>query len=441
MSSLGAGSHVDGYVIVRTLGQGGMGAVYLAHDETLDRLVAVKVVAPALAGDERFRHRLLHESRLAARLDHPAIVAVYPAGEVDGQLYLAMRYVEGGSLAERLAGGALDPATALTVLRPVADALDTAHAAGLVHRDVKPANILLDGDRALLADFGLARTVASVASASRDQGLSGTLGYLAPEMIEGDDVDGRADQYALACVAFACLTGREAFARDSDVATIYAHLSEPPPRVSAARAELPRDVDAILARGLAKRPRDRYPSCAAFVEALDGALATTAATSTTRRRRRRAVLAASALVATAAVAAGGIVLTRDDAAHATPAANDLVVLDGANGHVRDAIPVGQRPTAVASAPDGVWVALAGSNQVVRVDRKTRQVTQRVATPDAVNGLVAAEGAVWATVDLKRQLLRIDPASGGIAATDVANGRVRSSRHRERCGSRAASTGR
>ncbi len=397
-----------------------MGVVFLARDETLDRLVAVKVVAPALAGDERFRDRLLRESRLAARLDHPAIVPVYAAGEDDGRLYLAMRYVPDGTLADRIAAGPLEPAAAVALLAPVADGLDAAHAAGLIHRDVKPANILLDGDRALLADFGLARRAASVASASREQGLSGTLGYVAPEQIEGDHVDGRADQYALACVAYECLTGAAPFARDEDVATIYAHLSEDAPKASAAREELPGAVDAVLARALAKRPRDRFPSCAAFIAALRDALAH--AQVVAAHRRRRPLLVACGAAAVMAVAVGAYAATRgSNAAPPTPGPDQLVVLRAADGRVADAIPAGPRPTAVAAAPDGVWVALAGVNQVVRIDRRTRQITERVATPDAVNGLAVGEGSVWATVDLKRQLLRIDPASGAVTSADIANG--------------------
>ncbi len=209
MSDLRSGDRLGGYSILRKLGAGGMGVVYLARDETLDRELAVKLLGSADPA-------LLEEARLAARLEHPAIVPVYAAGEDDGRLFLAMRYVPGGTLQQRLVAGPLDGPPAVRVLAAIADALDTAHRAGLVHRDVKPANILLDGDRASLADFGLARRDTSVAASVRAGIVPGTIGYVAPEQIEGDAFDGRADQYALACVAFECLTGQQPFARGSD---------------------------------------------------------------------------------------------------------------------------------------------------------------------------------------------------------------------------------
>jgi class 3 adenylate cyclase/tetratricopeptide (TPR) repeat protein len=264
MTDLRAGDRIGGFVIVRELGAGGMGVVFLARDETLDRDLALKVLGWA-------DPKLLAEARLAASLEHPAIVPVYAAGEDGGRLYLAMRYVPDGTLAQRLAVARLDPPPVMRLLAAIADALDVAHGAGLVHRDVKPANILLDGDRAQLADFGLARHSGSLADSLRAGSLMGTIGYVAPEQIEGDRVDGRADQYGLACVAFECLTGRAPFVRDSDLATIYAHLSDPVPRASALTT-LPAGVDDVLARGLAKRPADRFASCAAFVAALEAAL-------------------------------------------------------------------------------------------------------------------------------------------------------------------------
>ncbi len=256
----GAGYRIGDYLVERELGRGGMGTVYLARDDALKRLVAVKVVTPALADDERFRARFLRESRLAARLEHPSIVPVYHTGEEGGRLYLAMRYVPGGTLAERLAAGPLEPSAAVATLQDLAGALDAAHAAGLVHRDVKPANVLLDGSRALLADFGLARGAASVESLSRDDGFSGTVGYIAPEQIEGDAVTGQADQYALGCIAFECLTGQAPFVRDSEIAAIYAHLSDPPPRVSSIAPTAGTAADRVIGRALAKRPGDRFES-------------------------------------------------------------------------------------------------------------------------------------------------------------------------------------
>jgi serine/threonine protein kinase len=257
---LAPGSQISGLRIVRLLGGGGMGEVYLARDETLDRFVALKLVAPALADDERFAGRLLSESRRAAKLEHPAIVPVYAAGEDRGRLYLAMRYVAGGTLADRLAAGPLDPAEAATLLAPIADALDTAHAAGLVHRDVKPANILLDGERAMLADFGLARTATSPDSLSRPEGFSGTLSYVAPEQIEGDQSTGASDQYSVAWVLFEAVCGRPPFQRDADLALIFAHLSEPAPAASTVRPGIPGALAEAGRPGVGNGPRPPLPT-------------------------------------------------------------------------------------------------------------------------------------------------------------------------------------
>ena len=205
MTDLASGTRLAGYRLERLIGAGGMGSVYLATEVALDRRVAVKVIRPELAGDDRFRRRFLLECKLIAQLEHPAIVPVYSAGESEGRLFIAMRYLAGGSLEERLRrDGPLSPAETIAMLAPVADALDVAHAAGVVHRDVTPGNILLEGFGAFLCDFGLARRAESASGFSREDGLtvSGTLGYVAPEQLEGDTVDGRTDQYALACVLF-----------------------------------------------------------------------------------------------------------------------------------------------------------------------------------------------------------------------------------------------
>ena len=254
-----AGTMLAGYRVERELGRGATGAVYLATDEHLDRPVALKVLPPELSADERFRGRFLRESRVAAGLEHPAIVPIYAAGEADGLLFLAMRFVAGGDLRSVLKReGRLEPGRALAILRPVADALDAAHTAGLIHRDVKPGNILVGSDdRAYLADFGLAKHTATVQSLSREGIFSGTVDYVAPEQIQGEEVDGRADVYALACVLFEVLAGRPPFARDSDLAVVFAHLKQPPPSLAALRPELPEALDAVLGQGMAKDPDGR----------------------------------------------------------------------------------------------------------------------------------------------------------------------------------------
>ncbi len=224
------GSELAGYRVERLLGRGGMSVVYLAEQVRLKRPAALKLLAPELADDERFRERFLRESELAASLDHPSVIPIYDAGEVDGQLYIAMRYVEGSDLrALLLSEGKLEPERALRVLRPVADALDYAHAHGLVHRDVKPGNILLAADGPVyLSDFGLTRRVDEGASLTEAGELVGSIDYAAPEQIDGRAVDGRADVYSLACVTYECLTGSVPFPRDSPMAKLWAHLRDSP---------------------------------------------------------------------------------------------------------------------------------------------------------------------------------------------------------------------
>jgi CheY-like chemotaxis protein len=266
------GTTLAGYRIDEALGRGGMGLVYRAEHLRLGRPAALKIVAPELADDPAFRERFAREARIAATLEHPHVVAVYDAGEADGVLYLAMRLVEGGDLARELAQtGALDPARALEVCGQVAGALDAAHALGLVHRDVKPANVLLDARGAYLTDFGLARG-APLQTPSRPGALVGTIHYVAPEQIEGHPLDGRADQYALAAVLFHCLTGAPPFPRASEPAVMYAHLRDEPPRASEARPGLPAGLDPVLARGLEKRAERRYEDCASLVAAAAAAI-------------------------------------------------------------------------------------------------------------------------------------------------------------------------
>jgi len=271
------GARIAGYLLEKEIGAGGMAVVYRARDERLDRPVALKVLATGLAGDAEFRARFLRESRAAAAVDDPHIIPVYEAGQAGEVLFLAMRYVPGGDVRGVLAReGPLEPGRAAAVIWQVAGALDAAHEAGLVHRDVKPGNMLVDAragrpDHVYLSDFGLAR--ARSASALTQAGVFlGTAAYMAPEQIEGGEVDGRADQYALACVAFELLCGVVPFTREQDMAVLYAHLSVPPPALSARRPGLPAAADRVLARGMAKAAANRYPTCREFAEALRGAL-------------------------------------------------------------------------------------------------------------------------------------------------------------------------
>jgi serine/threonine-protein kinase len=277
---LGPGSRIAGYLIGEQIGAGGMAVVFRARDEVLGRLAAVKVIAPSMAHDEEFRARFLRESRMGAAVDSLHIIPVYAAGEAEGLLYIAMRFVAGGDLAGllRRAGGRLDPDRAASLVAQVASALDAAHAAGLVHRDVKPQNILVDSvperpEHAFLSDFGLSKGTQSSTRLTADGQFLGTPDYSAPEQIKSGHVDGRADQYSLGCVAFVLLTGELPFGRSDTVATMFAHLQEAVPLVTRLRPELSPAVNGVIARALAKSPADRYRRCADFAAALQEAVA------------------------------------------------------------------------------------------------------------------------------------------------------------------------
>jgi adenylate cyclase len=268
------GTEVAGFRIESVIGRGGMGIVYLAEQLALGRKVALKVVPPELAGDQRARERFVRESRLAASLDDPHVVDIYDAGEADGVLYLAMRHVHGSDLRSLVQReGPLGPERAAGLLSQVAAALDSAHRAGLIHRDVKPANILVeqDGDgneHIYLTDFGLTKRPESATDLSQTGQFLGSVQYAAPEQFEGTKLDARTDVYALGCVAYECLTGAVPFPRDSEAAVMFAHLKEPAPHLTSRRPELPRSLDSVVAKAMAKRPEDRYPSAGAMAEDL-----------------------------------------------------------------------------------------------------------------------------------------------------------------------------
>ena len=263
------GRVVAGYRIEERIGRGGMGLVYRAEHLNLRRRAAIKIIAPELAEASGFRERFNREARIAAALQHPNIVTVYDAGEEDGLLYLAMQYIEGSDLSTVLRGqGRLRPYRALDVCRQVAAALDAAHAQGLIHRDVKPANVLIEGRTAFLTDFGLTKRIeGSQTQLTKAGDVVGTIHYVAPEQIEGGRVDARTDIYSLGCLLYHCLSGELPFARDTDVAVIYAHLSEEPPRLTSVRPELPGGLDAVIAKALEKAPERRFQTCADLMSA------------------------------------------------------------------------------------------------------------------------------------------------------------------------------
>lgn len=291
--------------------------MYLAEHVRLARKVALKILAPELSEDAAFRKRFIRESQAAAELDHPNIVTVYDAGEADGVLYISMRYIEGTDLAHLLRrDGRLDPARVSSVASQCADALDAAHAKGLIHRDVKPANILVAGsaggkERVFLSDFGITKRQTSSRGVTRTGEFVGTIDYIAPEQILGQPVDGRTDVYSLGCVLFECLTGKPPFEREHDVALIYAHLGDAPPRVSERRPDLPAGLDGVLARAMAKSKEARFSSCGGLAEATRSVLSppspTLGAPRGTRVARRRKARALSAALVGALVVGTGIV--------------------------------------------------------------------------------------------------------------------------------------
>ena len=384
---------LSAYQVEELIGRGGMGEVYLARDPRLDRPVALKVLGADLAGDERFRERLLRESRLAAALDHPNVVPIYEAGEAEGRLFIAMRYVDGVDLRALLRRqGALAPERALALAAQVAGALDAAHARGLVHRDVKPSNVLVDDpggrDHCYLADFGLTQSASDRGPA--DGSLMGTLDYVAPEQIRGDEIDGRVDQYALACLVFECLTGSLPFRRDSEIATIFAHLEEPPPAASDRRRDLPPELDGVLVRGMAKDPADRYESCDALVAAARAAVGLDAEPA----RRTRSLLLVAALATLLAGALAIVLLTGgEDRAAAARAPGAVVRIDPDTRRVSARHEVDGRPAAVAVGAGTVWVASALDSSLWRVEPRSNSV-KRVSTSGLPRDLAYYQGRIY-----------------------------------------------
>ena len=268
------GTRLAGYALERIVGKGGMGVVYKATHLHLARTAAVKVLIPELAAAPDFRERFLRESRTAAALHHPNIVTVYDAGEADGLLYIAMQYVDGTDLAALLEReGALAPDRALEIVGQMGEALDAAHALGLVHRDVKPGNVLLDAQRCYLTDFGLTRSVSSKTALTVHGQFVGTIDYMPPEQIQGGSLDRRADVYALGCLLYHTLVGAAPFESDSQVSVMYAHMHHPPPPLGSKTPLGPGPLDAVVAKAMAKRREDRYDTCGDFISALCDALA------------------------------------------------------------------------------------------------------------------------------------------------------------------------
>ena len=273
MTGLSVGSVFAGCRIEDVAGRGGMGVVYKATQIQLDRLVALKAVAPDVALDPAFQERFKHEARLAASIDHPHIVPVYEAGEIDGQLYLVMRWVDGVDLRALIdSGPPLEPARVARLVAQVASALGAGHAKRLLHRDVKPANILVatvdDEEHAYLTDFGIAKLEQAATGLTRTGMMIGTIDYMPPERIEGQPGDARSDVYSLGCVLYEMLTGEAPFVRESEGARMYAHMSAEIPWATDARPDVPPGLSEIAKRAMAKKPEDRYQTATEMARAL-----------------------------------------------------------------------------------------------------------------------------------------------------------------------------
>jgi hypothetical protein len=431
-----------------------MGVVYRATQQALDRVVALKLIVPELADDPGLRDRFERESRIAASIDHPNVLPLYYAGEQDGVLYQAMRYVDGTDLRTLVrAHGALPADRAVAIVAQVAAALDAAHARGLVHRDVKPANVMLtEGDHAYLGDFGLSRRTASQEASTAGGSVVGTFDYVAPEQIRGERVDARADVYALGGVLFTALTGQVPFPRESDEARLWAHLSAEPPRLSERAPNLPPELDPVIQRALAKRPEDRYPSAGDLARAATAALegnpisqperlvaageaaplegSTVSATIPVLPRRYRAgsrrrgwvlVLGALAVTAAAAFAVASLVGSDDEGGSAlqpgganSPAAPTATATarptPEAAMRVTRTTRVGYRPNAVALAGDYVWVA-SFEDGVIRLRSPTMDRRRTVHRGKGTGAIATGFGSVWISYGPGRSLERIDPRTG------------------------------
>jgi ABC-type branched-subunit amino acid transport system substrate-binding protein/streptogramin lyase len=407
------GTSFGGYRVDSLVGRGGMGVVYRATDLSLERPVALKLIAPELAEDERFRARFLREPRVAASLDHPNVIPIYEAGEHDGQLYLAMRFVEDSDLKSLLEREAkLPPERALAILAQVAGALDAAHRRGLVHRDVKPANVLLDEDgHVYLTDFGITK---QLGGASTDTGrVVGTLDYLAPEQIRGEPVDGRTDCYALCCVLYECLAGAPPFRRGTEAETLWAHMQDPVPPLAGLPA-----LDPVFRKALAKDPRDRYATCAELIADARAALAHPIVVPPRLLRLRHAILAAGVLVL-AATAVAIVLSSRDGGGSAAlrgqvlPSGDGLAAIRADAERITSFTGADGAPSNVAVGEGSVWVLNTADARVARVDPRTGDVIRSFEPGGRPTDIAAGAGAVWigSGRGATQRVSRLDPATG------------------------------
>lgn len=400
------GSIVSGYRIEAVIGRGGMGVVYRATQLELDRIVALKVIAPDLARDVGFRERFNRESRIAASLEHPHVVPVYEAGEHEGLLFIAMRYVDGTDLRALIAGRPLEPARAAAIVAQVASALDAAHARGLVHRDIKPANVLLSGaghEHAYLADFGLTKLAESDSGLTVTGTLVGSIDYLSPEQIEHGTADARSDVYGLGCVLYEALTGSVPYPRENDAAKMWAHLKAEPPRVSETVLGAPPAFDEVVGRAMAKRPEERFASAgelgrAATAAAQGRSVAPEAVTSRAPPLLRSGPLVAAIVgVIAAAVSIPVFVLARGDSGARTgldvTGGNVVVSIDPRTNSPADVVAAVGRPGDIVSGHGALWVTNADGPTVTRIDPATMR-TDPIVTPAVPDVLAAGPDRIW-----------------------------------------------
>ena len=398
------GTVLGRYRLLEKAGVGGMSEVFRAEDETLKRIVAVKVIFGPVAADSTFRERFLREARLVAGLEHPNVLPVFDYGTatIDGEevSYLVMPLVAGGSLKGRVAGP-VPPALAITWLSAIAAALDHAHSKGILHRDVKPGNVLMDAQgRPLLADFGLARSAEVSSGLTATGTVLGTPLYMAPEQAMGATLDGRADQYALAVIAFELLAGRVPFSAESPLAVLHQHVSTPPPPLSTVLPGTAASVDAVLFRGLAKKPGDRFASCSAFVAALGAALAVPGAAATVPQAMHgesqvatiisAPALSPAALAAPASLAKNAPEGAPKDATRGVRVLLAALLLLSAAGGVVLLLRGTGRPSASSSAPATATPALAAASASTSAGAPaTSEISSKVSEPPAVPTASAA----------------------------------------------------